>query len=531
MKTNSCRTLLFLFLLLAVALPAKTAKGDDTFFAVQPLAVAGNQIDYVIEDLNLDGMQDLLFFHAQERGLQTSRLFSIFYQTQNGFPAKADQNFEADSDAVVYCVADVAPSPGKEIVIVRPDGLYYYASDGGKIDTTPRSLIETRSIFQLPDTSFMEHYELAVDLDDDGSDEIVVPQFEGFAVYRRDKSGNYMQEALLRARMQARILAGREIDRYLVSSYTIPNVLFVDYNSDGRKDIVVIEEAEIIVFFQTTARTFSDEEKTVVGLQDKLTQAYALQIRNHNIHQRDRFGDRVGVRAMEDLNNDGRMDLIIERFSVEESLFNPQKTTKIFFGQPNGSDPAKGPVFGDTPDNQIVATGFPGRDIPIDLDGDKTKELVTPSVELGFFKFLRIILSGRADITVYVYKCGVGGTYGEDPDQKLNITVDIDRKGRKIPVSSFDGDFNGDGIADYMGAKGDDIVLVFYEGDGRLKKDIDVEFPVQIPENGMKVVPCHLNGDARSDLVVVYNEKADKRSPEDGNVCLLINQEGGSAKN
>lgn len=38
----------------------------------------------------------------------------------------------------------------------------------------------------------------------------------------------------------------------------------------------------------------------------------------------------------------------------------------------------------------------------IDLGDDKTKELVLPFVELGFFKFLRIILSGHTDIGVYI---------------------------------------------------------------------------------------------------------------------------------
>lgn len=67
--------------------------------------------------------------------------------------------------------------------------------------------------------------------------------------------------------------------------------------------------------------------------------------------------------------------------------------------------------------------------------------------------------------------------------------MDIDRKGRRIPVSNFDGGSNGDCIAEYMGAIGDEIGLVFYEGDGKLKEAIDVELPVQLPENGMKLSP------------------------------------------
>jgi len=502
------------------------AQAEEPYFSPYPLTIEGRYIDYLVEDINKDGKNDLLFFHLCSVGNNVSRTFSIFYQTQNGFSDIADQKIEIDKEAVVYFVSDVDSSPGKEILFFKSEGLFYYSANSNQFDLTPKLLIKTDSMFKLPDMFFMENYNFARDLNDDGIDEILIPQFGGFSIYGRNDQYIYSLKSELKTPMQTNVISGKELSKYLVSSYIIPNLIVTDYNNDHKKDIVFIQETHIAVFFQTNDLVFSNEQSVTLDLSEKLTQAYALRIRNHNIHQRDRFKDRVGIRSLEDLNNDGLLDLIIENFSVTESLFNPTKTLKIFFGQPSEENPSKGPVFKKLPDNTIVTTGFPGRSTAVDLNGDATKELLVPSVELGLFKIIRIILSGEADVSVYVYKCNENGIYNEDPDEEIHFSVDIDRKGRRIPVASFTGDFNGDGKTDHLGSKDDTVILVFNPGDGSLKSTTDVSFPIQIPENGLKVKPHYINNDQYSDVIIVYDESTDKTSSPGKNVCVLINNNG-----
>lgn len=522
---NYSRRLLLCFLF-GVLLLSDKAIAEDTYFLSQFLTVKGRQIDYVVEDLNNDGKKDLLFFHLISDSGNVSRMFSIFYQTSDGFSATADQCFEIDKDAVVYFVSDVDPCPGKEILFFKSEGLFYYAANSGKFELLPKLLLKTDSMFKVPDASFMENYTFAKDLNEDGIDEILVPRFEGFDVYSRNSEGDYSLKSKLIVHMQTSILSGKELSKYLSVSYCIPNIVFTDYNNDSKKDIVFLLETQMVVFFQNSDLLFSNEETSKLELSDKLTQGYALRIRNHNIFQRDRFKDKVGVRALEDLNNDGLVDLIIENFSVTESLFNPTITMKIYFGRPFAEKPSKGPVFNKLPDNTIITTGFPGRSKAVDLNDDNKKELLVPSVELGLFKIIRIILSGEADISVYVYKCNEKGIYNEDPDGEIHFSVDIDRKGRRIPVASFTGDFNGDGKTDHLGSKDDAVVLVFNPGDGSLKSTPDITFPVQIPENGLKVNPHYINNDKFSDVVIVFDESTDKIASPGKNVCVLLNHNG-----
>lgn len=516
--------LFFLFIGMISFLPEALA--EEPYFTPNSLTVEGRYIDYLVEDINKDGKNDLLFFHLCSTGNNVSRTFSIFYQTQNGFPDIADQQFEIDKEAVVYFISDVAPNPGKEILFFKSEGLFYYSVNSNTFELTPKLLIKTDSMFKIPDMFFMENYNFARDLNDDGIDEILVPQFGGFAVYSRNDQYVYSLKSKLRARMQTNIISGKELSKYLVSSYIIPNLIVTDYNNDHKKDIVFIQETHIAVFFQTNDLVFLNEQAVTLDLSEKLTQAYALRIRNHNIHQRDRFKDRVGIRALEDLNKDGLVDLIIENFSVTESLFNPTKTLKVYFGRPVPGNLSKGPIFNKMPDNTIITTGFPGRSTAVDLNGDDTKELLVPSVELGLFKIIRIILSGEADVSVYVYKCNEKGIYGEDPDEEIHFSVDIDRKGRRIPVASFTGDFNGDGKTDHLGSKDDTVILVFNPGDGSLKSTPDVSFPIQIPENGLKVKPHYINNDKYSDVIIVFDESADEITSPGKNVFVLLNNNG-----
>ncbi len=525
--TDHGNRLCLILMFFGIVLCAGIADAQEDFFANHALTVEGSQIDYAVNDLNDDGLNDFLFFHLRKTDNKETRLFSIFYQTRTGFSNTADQCFEIDEHAIVYCISDVDSKPGKEIVFFTSAGIYYYAAEQGKYDATAKRLIKTNSIFKLPDSSFLEYYDFARDINEDGIDEMIVPHFEQFVIYSRGDQGTYNQHATLDVGIQTTILGGREVSRYIVTSYGIPNLVVADYNNDKKPDLIFIQERQLTVFFQTAPLVFPREAAVVRELGEKLSQTYSLQIRNLNIFKRDRFQDKTGINVLEDLNNDGLMDVIIETFSLTESVFNPKKTLKIFFGRPDTTTPSKGALFLQQPDNTIVTTGFPGRNMILDLNDDRFKEIIIPSVELGFWKVIKILLSGQADVDVFVYNCSGTGRYGQAPESRIHFSVDIDKKGRKIPVSSFSGDFNGDGSVDHLGSKGDALTITFNPKNGSLKSTPDILFPIQIPDNGLKIEPHYVNDDALSDVVIIYADPSSDALPGEKNVCLLINRNGG----
>ena len=68
---------LAVFLCCILCLPeSSTAKAKKDFFAVYELNVNGDYIDYLMEDLNDDGLNDGLFLHSKRKGRTVSRFFS-----------------------------------------------------------------------------------------------------------------------------------------------------------------------------------------------------------------------------------------------------------------------------------------------------------------------------------------------------------------------------------------------------------------------------------------------------------------------
>jgi hypothetical protein len=523
MLRHSCPMMLFAFLLSCIlCLPVSSdAKSNQDFFTVYELQVEGDYIDYLIEDLNGDGLNDGLFFHAARQGQTASRWFSVFYQHPEGFNKQADYQFEVDPEAVVYDLADVDASPGKEILFFKNEGLFYYKMIEGRYDPTPIPLFETASIFKIPDKLFLERLDFARDLNNSGTDEIMVPQFHHLLVYSKQADGAYKMTAKLDCPVLNSVTSLNEVSRYLISTFLTPGILIVDYNKDQRSDIVTVHDEYLKVFFQNSAGEFSDADSAIVNFNFILTHAYATKLGNGNIYQRDRFEDKTGLTSLADLNGDGLLDMVIEKFSMKDGAFNPKKQFQIFFGRQDLENPRNGGIFNEIPDHIIVNRGFQIQCKVGDLNNDGKMDIYIPVVEIGLFNFITMLLTGDVDVTVLWYVMDESGQYRKKPDFELAVKVEIDTRRRKIPVSRIDGDFNGDGRNDFMRAHAGKLMIHYAPDDGKPKEKADVEFAIELPDNGQMVKPRMVNADEKSDVVMVFTPN--DPAAEKGKVLILIN--------
>ncbi len=512
---------LVVFLCCILCLPLlSNAKVKKNFFAVYELKVEGDYIDYLMEDLNEDGLNDGLFFYSKRKGKSVSRYFSVFYQHPNGFNKQADYRFEIDPDAVVYDLADVDSNPGKEILFFKNKGLFYYKMIEGRYDTTPILLFETPSIFKLPDQVFLERLNFVRDLNDDGVEEILIPQFFHYVIYSKQEDGTYSMTAKLDCSMQNSVTSLNEVSRYLIATFLTPNTLIVDYNKDQLSDIVTIHDEYLKIFFQNNAGEFSNADSAIVNLKFILTQAYSSRLGNGNIYQRDRFKDKIGITSLADLNNDGLLDMIVEKFSMKDGAFNPKKQFQVFFARQDPDNPKKGGIFNDVPDHIIINRGFQIHSKIGDLNNDGKMDIYIPIIEIGVFNFITMLVTGDIDVTVLWYVMDDSGHYRKKPDFELEVTVEVDTKGRKFPVSSIDGDFNGDGRNDFMRAQDGKLMIHYAPDDGEPKEKADVEFVIELPDNGKMVKPQMVNADAKSDVVMVFTPNG--KTIKKGKVQILI---------
>jgi hypothetical protein len=521
---NLRRNLVSLFLILAINISvAGKIRAENDFFDVYDLSVEGDQVDYLVDDLNNDGLNDCLFFHTKKDKI-ISRHFSIFYQTVNGFSNKADQSFKVDADAIIFDIADVNTKSGKEIVFFKSTGVFYYERELRHYNQTPKILLKTNSIFKLPDKIFLEYLDFARDLNDDGIDEIMVPQFNNYAIYCKDRNGDYGLESMLNVRMQNSIISSKEVSRYLVSSFVTPNIIIADYNRDQKDDIIIIQDTYLKVFFQDKQGNYSNNNSKYVELGFEIAQAYSLRLRNINPDQRNRLKDRVGIRCLRDINGDGLLDIVIEKLILGGGVLNPKKQVHVFFGKEAPGDSLESGIFNKVPDHIISNPGFQVRSWVVDLNNDKKLDIMVPAIQIGLFNIISMLITGNINVTSFVYLMDDAGRYPEEPDDVLNFTVEFDRTGRKLPVGNFDGDYNGDGRMDLLGADGDNLEIRYSAEDGKINEDTDVRFPIEIPNNGRKVKPRKINADAKSDVVIIYPRIQDENTIRENNVCILISK-------
>ncbi len=499
-----------------------TAMADSRLFAAYDLNVDGRQIDYVVEDVNADGLKDVLFFCIKETPETISRYFSVFYQTENGFNVDPDETFEVDADAIVFDIADVDRAKGKEILFFTKKGLFYYKQDLGHYKKSPQHLLKADSIFKGVDRFSLAHFDFARDLNNDGTDEILIPRFDDYFLYRQDRAGNYIFNTKLDIRVQSRIAASDEFSPYLVPSFITPNIVITDYNRDQRDDIIVVQNNYLRVFFQNEAGSFYNSNAARIDLGFEITPAYSLMFlenpRAGNAWQK----EKIGMKYLQDINNDGWVDIIIERFSLKDGAFSQKKQYEIFFGQPFSEDASKGGRFNETPDHVISNDQYQPNCVVLDLNQDKKQDIIVPVIETGFFKIIAMLISGKMDVTAQVFLLNDSGGYSKKPDDTYDFSMKLDRTGKMIPVISYAGDFNGDGRRDFL-TNDDNNLLIYYGSEKELIQDKPgVEYPAAIPDDGSHVKPAYLNADTKSDIVIVYPEKMPGKPAGKSGVRILM---------
>ena len=232
------------------------ARGDDRpAFKLSTLSVADRLLSLEDEDLDLDGLCDILIIHRKGLHPDETRWISIFWQrADGGFSTAADQSWEIDSTAISLDIGDVSVEPGREICLLTGGGVRYHAIVDGRYDPEPRTLFETEGLMGLfPSERTIPLIDFVRDWNGDGDDEVAVFRFEGLSIFRRDETGGFTVEN--RLAMELRTSVGRirtegerELTPGLWTSYSFPAMKLIDYDADGRDDLFAIRDDRVRVY-------------------------------------------------------------------------------------------------------------------------------------------------------------------------------------------------------------------------------------------------------------------------------------------
>ena len=356
---------------------------------------------------------------------------------------------------------DVANIDGRDRLIMYEQGCLNWFNPESE---TEHTLVTVPSMMSLPNSS-IPHVDITHDVNGDTSDDLVVPDSDGFWVFIQTGDGAFADPTKLGPVTEIDRLYGDEGYRY--NPWEQGRVHEMDYNRDGRNDLVFwntdhfeVHHQDEYGLFSPIATTFTTDVAFDSDDLASLVAPYGVRQRRMD-HQP--TGNMTGqvLHSFTDMNGDGTADLGV--FSLKGgSLWHMHSTYEVHLGTPT---PDGGIVF--APD---IATALQSDGIPFgleqhDFDHDGQIDMMFTTINPEIFKVIGMImgslLTGSASRDLKFYHME-GGIYPDKPNATRKIKTYPGESGEKaISASMLIGDVNGDRRLDLLLQNGRKELRVF----------------------------------------------------------------------
>lgn len=481
------------------------------------LMVEGVIRSFQAADIDGDGLEDVLVTHVviDEANRRISRFFSLFLQTKAGFPNSPTQNWEAPADAIAYDLANFDPgTPGAELGYISSAGVFYFKFDKDRFITAPNRLLTASTIFRRPDRHGIIAFDFAQDLDGDGTEDLVLPDFDQTYVFVLGPGENGPAEwrlsqifaAPLRSRLSTPwendVLFSRIEQGSARIEMWLPEIYTSDYDGNGRADVFVPFEDRLYVYRQTAEGVYEEApvfiDFGILPLQRQMRHGHLPEITRLKIS---------------DFNGDGLGDVILSRLVARDlSSLDLLSWFYVFIN--------KGGSYSARPDEEFTFEGFVEQPFLADYNGDGRTDIGVQRFPSGFSQFLRILLFSRVKIAYDVFYSGKDGlhtTGSPQADETLGFSFDLSNQSLSILTGfSFNGDYDGNGRLDLLQAADPDSYLFLLSTKEEWAAN---ETRVTLPSSFLTFTK-DLNGDDHDDVLVRYAGRGDL----DSQVRILLSR-------
>lgn len=430
-----CRVALGFLLALAPSPPGWT----------EELNVEGTISSYLARDLDGDGYLEILASYA-EGGQRTLGVF----RGGKSFAKQPDARYPVDPQAVAYTLADLGPDPGLELVLLSRSsvvaGSFARAGqDPGAGAREYQKLVDLDGFLAAPSRSAFPAWlaRKKLDLDGDGRDDVVLPErsrlrillgapadappgspfrsaialpvaFYGLNDSREERLGKVVEDFAEEDKTPPPILEGAN---------AFPYPLFVDFDGDGRLDVVVKQPGQVLeIFLQREPGKWDLEPSHHLSIP---------------------WAKKSSALELVDLNGDRKLDLV----QVELALKDLATEIRVFIQSPGQPD------LGFTEARQALRVqGFFRRPTLEDVNGDGRVDLSASPYRVDLLEKARSSLVEEVEMTHEVFL----GT-GDPPFERrpsylerfLLRTSDLEEGKVGQPILAGR-DFTGDGKPDLL---------------------------------------------------------------------------------
>jgi len=307
---------------------------------------------------------------------------------------------------------DVANIGGKDRLITYEHGrLNLFDPDSA----TERFLLTVISNFNPPRKNEIPHVDITHDVNNDGLDDLVVPDKNGFQVIIQMKDGIFADPVKIgRPTKMDRILGS---DGYRYNPWSQSRIYESDYNRDGRNDLAFWSEDHFEVHLQDEQGLFASDTRIfntdVVFKSDNLSYLSSGDMRGKVLH------------SLADLNSDGITDMVI--FSLQgKEIADKQTSYEVHFGTLTNDDgiafaPEVGITFKSEERIQIAMDRH-------DFNGDSHTDLMITTInrehlESRLWKKFKGMMGDDIKLDVEFFRMQ-DGRYPDQPNAIRSIALD-----------------------------------------------------------------------------------------------------------
>ena len=239
---------------------------------------------------------------------------------------------------------DVANIGGRDrLMTYEHDCLNWFDLDAA----TERPLVAVTSNFKPPRKDEVPHVDVTRDVNADGRDDLVVPNSDGFYVFIQISDGAFAEKVKIGPPTEMERILGA--DGYRYDPWSQSRIYEVDYDRDGRTDLVFWDEDHFKVHLQDEGGVFASKARTfttdVAFDSDRLSSLITGNMTGKVLH------------SLADLNGDEVADLVVFKLSGKD-ISNKHSSYEVHFGA-------------STPDGGIAFS----RDVDMSFQSDESIQL------------------------------------------------------------------------------------------------------------------------------------------------------------
>jgi len=372
------------------------------------------------------------------------------------------------------------------------DVLFYLSADNVAVynftSKTTQALFSVNSFYHYQQEYKVKFSDFVFDANGDGLSDVITYSLDASHLYLQNKQGQFVHQQL---KMSPRV--SRSSNGLTFSPYVMHHI---DVNGDERKDISFQVDDQLLAFIQQSDGSFTDTAKAIAlnaGILSELSYETLKKVSTEKIAQ-------VTIEAIEDLNNDGIVDLITKE-RVQTGMISFESQLMIRFGYLA----QKQLSFNQQADVKATFKGE-GKLIFKDINNDGLKDYYSTSTEIGL-GMLMSMMSGSVDLDIRFYLMNQKGKYSKKPVFESEIEAAIGDHGGDLGLNAVE-DFNGDGIPDFVIQTDEDEFKIYTSGKKKVFAKRGTSYDIDMPIKGRTEVK-DFNGDGKADLLFLHGKKYD----------------------